>query len=30
VPITIPDSGPYFIAVANTLNNGDAWSITLS
>ncbi len=30
VPITIPDSGPYFIAVANTLTNSDAWTITLS
>jgi hypothetical protein len=30
VPITIPDSGPYLIAVANTLDNSDGWSITLS
>jgi|SRR5579859_2582262 len=30
VPITLPDSGPYLIAVANTLTNSDAWTITLS
>ena len=29
-PITLPDSGPYLIVVANTLTNGDAWTITLS
>ena len=29
-PITLPDSGPYLIAVANTLTNADAWTITLS
>jgi hypothetical protein len=29
-PITLPDSGPYLIAVANTLTNSDAWTITLS
>jgi hypothetical protein len=28
--ITLPDSGPYLIAVANTLTNSDAWTITLS
>ncbi|HZU75143.1 MAG TPA: hypothetical protein VFA70_00160 [Dehalococcoidia bacterium] len=30
VPLTLPDNGPYLIAVANTLTNSDAWTITLS
>lgn len=28
--ITLPDSGPYLIAVANTLDNSDAWTISFS
>jgi len=30
VPITLPDSGPYLIAVDNTLTNSDVWTMTLS
>ena len=30
VPITLPDNGPYLLAVSNTLTNDEAWTITFS